>query len=168
LSWPALLEDGEAARIVERHAELPFAADAHAIHVVGGLEDARGVGPERVRAEADDEARGVLFPRVEQVGERDARVRTVGGEVRGVEHVVVFRRLLVAMQLPGEQPGVGDAVGVDIGDEAVLIALVPADVLVGINEARGRGHGVEERAESGGWRKRKSAFSLPVLDRPAP
>jgi hypothetical protein len=168
LELTGLAEDLEAARIVEGHAELPFAADARAMDVVGGLEDARGVGPERVRAEADDEARGILFLGVEQVGERDAGMRAVGCEVRRVEHMVVFRRLLPVMQLPGKEPGVGDAVGVHIGDEAVFIALVPADVLVGVNEARGGGHGGEERAESGRWRKRKSAFSLPVLDRPAP
>jgi hypothetical protein len=30
--------------------------------------------------------------------------------------------------------------GVEVGDEAVFVALVPADVLVGVNETRGSGH----------------------------
>jgi hypothetical protein len=92
-----------------------------------------------MRAETHDEARRVLFLCGEQVGERDAGVRTVGGEESGVERVIVFRRLLVAVQLPGEQPRVGDAMGVEVGDEAVFVALVPADVLVGVNETRGSG-----------------------------
>jgi len=94
-----------------------------------------------VRAEADDEARRILFFRVEQIAERDAGMRTVGREVGRVVNVVVFRRLVQVAQLPREQPRVADAVRIHVGDEAVLVALVPADVLVGVNEARGGGHG---------------------------
>jgi hypothetical protein len=57
-------------------------------------------------------------------------------------------------------------VRIHVGDETMLVALVPADVLVGVNEARGGGHGAaawrparaaqkEKRRRSSGLNNRK-------------
>ena len=68
-------------------------------------------------------------------------MRAVGQGEGRVEIGGVLGGLLGGAEAPGEQPGIVDAVGIEVGDEAVLIAPVPADMLVGINDARRNGHG---------------------------
>ena len=60
--------------------------------------------------------------------------------MRGVVAEIVFGRLVDVAQLPREQPRVADAVCVHVGHEAVFIALMPAHVLVRIDEFGGSGH----------------------------
>ena len=82
-----------------------------------------------------------FFADGEELGEGNAGVGAVGEGEGGVEVGGVGGILLGGAEAPREQPGGGDAVGVEVGDEAVFVALVPADMLVGIDDARGGGHG---------------------------
>ena len=57
-------------------------------------------------------------------------MRAVGVKELGVEAKIIFRGLVDMTELPGQQPRVGDAVRIHVGNEAVFVALMPTNMLM--------------------------------------
>ena len=57
-------------------------------------------------------------------------MRAVGVKEFGVEAKIIFRGLVDMTELPGQQPRVGDAVRIHVGNEAVFVALMPTNMLM--------------------------------------
>ena len=84
-------------------------------------------------AVAEEESAGVARAGQEQVRQRHAAVGAVGSRVDRVEHASPLRLPLGGRDLPRQQPGDINAVSVHVGDEIGVVAVVPEDVLMGVD-----------------------------------
>jgi hypothetical protein len=61
-------------------------------------------------------------------------MRSIGAEVNRIENALPVGLFFAGANLPRQQPREVDAVRIHVGDEVGVVAVVPEDVLVGVDE----------------------------------